>query len=291
MVTAKLHAAGLVYQDLGPSNILITPDRSARLIDFGYVRKVGEPAAYAHWGFAAPDGKLSRAYDVFTLGCVALFAFTGVLLSPEQAAGTQGVVAPQWESEMTRRWRLGSATRAQLTAFLLRALHTVPAARFPTMEVLIHRLPRLVANPLERAQSFIVGAVSLLLLLAAVCLDSELVSEEVGWVGHAIWAGLFGGLTCVACAVLAERFRGVPPAEAGWGFRRVMGRGLLAAFGLVLTLAHPPLHRGRDWAFEDLHPALRAGWIAYIAMLVVVFCILDASPSRPRGAVWALGAL
>ncbi|MEN8651465.1 PQQ-binding-like beta-propeller repeat protein [Streptomyces sp. 21So2-11] len=82
-----IHAVGLVHRDLKPGNVLVTHD-GARVIDFGISRAmdatqmtrtddvIGTP------GFMAPEQITSSrgtgpAADVFSLGCVLVFAATG----------------------------------------------------------------------------------------------------------------------------------------------------------------------------------------------------------------------
>ncbi|WP_097866114.1 serine/threonine-protein kinase [Streptomyces sp. rh34] len=86
-----IHAAGIVHRDLKPSNVLLTVD-GPRVIDFGIARAlqvsveslltstgmvIGSP------GFMAPEQilgeKTGPGADVFSLGCVLMFAATGRL--------------------------------------------------------------------------------------------------------------------------------------------------------------------------------------------------------------------
>ncbi|MFI1223246.1 MULTISPECIES: protein kinase domain-containing protein [unclassified Streptomyces] len=86
-----IHAAGIVHRDLKPSNVLLTVD-GPRVIDFGIARAlqvsveslltstgmvIGSP------GFMAPEQILGEetgpGADVFSLGCVLMYAATGSL--------------------------------------------------------------------------------------------------------------------------------------------------------------------------------------------------------------------
>ncbi|MFE6980389.1 serine/threonine-protein kinase [Streptomyces griseus] len=86
-----IHAAGIVHRDLKPSNVLLTVD-GPRVIDFGIARAlqvsveslltstgmvIGSP------GFMAPEQILGEetgpGADVFSLGCVLMYAATGQL--------------------------------------------------------------------------------------------------------------------------------------------------------------------------------------------------------------------
>ncbi|MFK0291251.1 serine/threonine-protein kinase [Streptomyces sp. NPDC090442] len=86
-----IHAAGIVHRDLKPSNVMLTVE-GPRVIDFGIARAldasveslltstgmvIGSP------GFMSPEQILGQevgvASDVFTLGCVLMYAATGQL--------------------------------------------------------------------------------------------------------------------------------------------------------------------------------------------------------------------
>ncbi|MER5931881.1 bifunctional serine/threonine-protein kinase/ABC transporter substrate-binding protein [Streptomyces sp. NPDC002054] len=85
---AEVHAAGLVHRDVKPGNILLALD-GPRLIDFGIAREAGAPtltavdAVIGTPGYLAPEQartggpEPSPASDVFSLGCVLVYAATG----------------------------------------------------------------------------------------------------------------------------------------------------------------------------------------------------------------------
>lgn len=109
-IAAALHAAhksGLVHRDVKPSNILITDDEFAYLIDFGIARVAGETGltqtgfTVGTWAYMAPElfneASPDSRSDVYSLACVLYEALTGQAPypgSPQQVAAGHMFNAP-----------------------------------------------------------------------------------------------------------------------------------------------------------------------------------------------------
>lgn len=142
-----IHAAGIVHRDLKPSNVLLTVD-GPRVIDFGIARAlqvsveslltstgmvIGSP------GFMAPEQILGEetgpGADVFSLGCVLMYAATGRLPFGAGVSNQHAVMFRIVQSPPD----LAAVTDSPLRELIERCL-TKSAAERPSVEVLLEGL-------------------------------------------------------------------------------------------------------------------------------------------------------
>ncbi len=80
---SKVHLKGFVHRDVKPTNILVTDEDKATLIDFGSVCAIGKPAPKKTLtpGFAPPEQYIDNSsyptLDVYALASTGYFALTG----------------------------------------------------------------------------------------------------------------------------------------------------------------------------------------------------------------------
>lgn len=93
-VLTYLHGKGIVYRDMKPANIMLSPDGNIKLIDFGIAREYKENAsedttALGTEGYAAPEqyegkGQTDARTDVYGMGITLFQLLTGVSPSSYQ---------------------------------------------------------------------------------------------------------------------------------------------------------------------------------------------------------------
>ena len=131
------HAAGIVHRDVKPSNLLIRPDATVVLVDFGVARSIdltGITTANMVVGspqYMAPEQAtgqaVSPATDVYALGAVTYCCLTG--RPPLTGDGPVQVIAQLLHGDPPT---LPGGIPAPVADLVLRALSRDPARRFPS---------------------------------------------------------------------------------------------------------------------------------------------------------------
>lgn len=148
------HRAGLVHRDVKPHNLLVAPDGTVKVADFGVAHgpkatRLTEPgtllgtAAYAAPEQAGP-GELTAAADVYSLVAVLYEALTG--RPPHEAGSLAELAVAQREGRITPPRDLEPSVPPALEAVLMRALARNPAYRPATGGELARELTAAVAS-------------------------------------------------------------------------------------------------------------------------------------------------
>lgn len=135
------HRIGLVHRDVKPSNILVTEDDFAYLIDFGIARAAGDSHmtgtgnVIGTWAYMAPErvttGQTDPSGDTYALGCVLHECLTGSQPFPgnslEQQIGGHLSLPPPRPSTIRR------GIPEELDNVIATAMAKTPQQRYPTV--------------------------------------------------------------------------------------------------------------------------------------------------------------
>ncbi|MDP5185084.1 protein kinase [Blastococcus sp. BMG 814] len=133
---AAAHAAGVVHRDIKPANLLVTPQGTVKLTDFGIARSAasaavtgtGQIIGTAHYFSPeqAAGGQATPASDVYALGAVAYECLTG--RRPFEAESPVQIAVMHIRDEPVP---LPASVPPGVRALVVRAMAKDPAARFP----------------------------------------------------------------------------------------------------------------------------------------------------------------
>ena len=133
------HHEGVVHRDVAPANIIITPDGTAKLTDFGLARTVSDPhlttagvAVGSAW-YMSPEqvkalDELDERTDIYAMGAVLHEMLTGKKLY--EADGSFAVMCAQVETVPQPPSASNPEVPAALDTVVAKALAKDPVARF-----------------------------------------------------------------------------------------------------------------------------------------------------------------
>jgi WD40 repeat protein len=147
------HQAGIIHRDLKPANVLLLPDGTPKVTDFGLAKKLDDDAGQTRTGviigtpsYMAPEqagGKtkeVGRSADVYALGAVFYECLTG--RPPFKAASLLETLHLVRSREPVPPSRLQPKTPRDLETICLKCLQKEPRRRYESAEALAEDLRR-----------------------------------------------------------------------------------------------------------------------------------------------------
>jgi serine/threonine protein kinase len=147
------HARGILHRDLKPANVLLAPDGTPKVVDFGLAKRsdtrsdltttgqvLGTPSYMAPEQAEGRVRDLGPATDVYSLGAILYKLLTG--RAPFKAASILETLEQVKTHDPVRPAALQPGLPRELEAICLKCLEKVPGHRYATAEALARDLGR-----------------------------------------------------------------------------------------------------------------------------------------------------
>jgi serine/threonine protein kinase len=227
-----LHDHNMIHRDLKPSNILLAPDGTPYVTDFGLAKTYGSNSAHTQSGlivgtigYMSPEQAAGHApahsplSDIYSLGAILFELLTG--RPPFQNASPIDTLLEVIESEPPRPRQLNRSIPLSLELVCLRCLEKDPRRRYPSAAALVEDLEHFLrGEPLNVTPAGVIHRVlrwarrepTLAMHLGAIFISALIVQVKYMISGydlpyHLVVMGLFAAWATVAvmCQFLLRR--------------------------------------------------------------------------------------
>jgi hypothetical protein len=151
------HRVGIIHRDLKPANVLLLPDGTAKITDFGLAKKqeggegltqsgaiMGTPRYMAPEQASGQSSHVTTLADVYALGAILYQCLTG--RPPFQAATTLDTILQVLQRDPESPSTLQPGIPQELELVCLKCLSKEPAQRYPSADALAADLDRWLAG-------------------------------------------------------------------------------------------------------------------------------------------------
>jgi eukaryotic-like serine/threonine-protein kinase len=203
------HGAGLVHRDVKPHNLLLRPDGTLKIADFGIARaaeatkmtQIGSvlgTAAYLAPEQAAGE-QVTAAADIYSLGCVLYECLTG--RTPYVFETLAELVTKQRDEPITPIRELEPSVPGTLEAAVMRCLARNPEYRPASAAELAHELARSSPEPPTQPLPAATGVRATQVATAPLTRSSRTVARRTFALPRGGWLALLGLLAAAVIAI------------------------------------------------------------------------------------------
>jgi serine/threonine-protein kinase len=299
------HRRGVLHRDLKPANVLLDPDGTPYVTDFGLAKTVGDDgqtrtgAVLGTPGYMPPEQArgekgLTPAADVYALGAILYELLTG--RPPFQGPSPLDTILEVLEREPDHPRAVNPAADKDLALIALKCLQKDPARRYPTAAALADDLDRFLAGePITvrrqaalhrvggwaRREPGLACRLAVIGACAAIVLVKHQLDPAVGLARHLLVVGVLAGWAVVslACQALLRRDRYAAGVVAAW---LAADAGFLTGL-LILDDSHESpltLAYGLLVAASGVWLRVRLVWFATAAAVVGYTVLVGAEAAR-----------